>query len=227
MCAKRLSAADPGIGHVCEVRRDPGCHPPRVRGRTGEVRVVGLDLSLTKTGIADEDGTRTLSPGVGRVGPERLDWFRDRIVKEIHGADTSGPRCFDCFLPTIYGRHPGLVVLEGYSLGTARQQSHAHALGELGGIVRWTLWDLGIPYVDVSPATLKKYATGKGNAGKDAVLIAAVKRLAPVGDNNQADAWWLRAIGMDALGVPVVEMPKVNREALKGLVLPAGFGAVA
>jgi Holliday junction resolvasome RuvABC endonuclease subunit len=178
--------------------------------------VIGLDLSLTATGVAADDGNRTIK--VRSTGMARLVELRDRVQGECHRHPTlesqiwcAGGRC---------DNRPDLVVIEGYSMGTARQSSHAHGLGELGGVVRLWMWEAGVPYVDIPPACLKKYATGAGNAKKEAVLIAAVKRGAEVRDNNEADAWWLRAMGMDALGCPVVSVPALHRKALATVAWP-------
>lgn len=157
-------------------------------------KVVGLDPSLTATGVASTSGqTRLLRPGKRR-GPERLVWIRENILSLVSGAE--------------------LVVVEGYSYGS--QHSHAHALGELGGVVRVALFEAGIPYLDIPPSTLKKYATGKGNAKKELVLVEAVKRLDyPGANDNEADALWLRAIGREVLGDPIVELPKVHLKAME------------
>ena len=64
----------------------------------------------------------------------------------------------------------------------------AHAYG--GWLAILTAWceHHGIPYAGVPVATIKRHATGKGNAVKAAV-VAAVRALgfAP-GDDNEADA---------------------------------------
>lgn len=180
----------------------------RAKGARSEVvtaavpNVIGLDLSLTMTGVATAAGSFAIRCGNER-GMARLATVRNRVIGVV----------------SRNGR-ADLVVIEGYSMGTARQSSHAHGLGELGGVVRLVLWEAGVPYVDVPPACLKKYATGAGNARKEAVLIAAVRRGAEVQDNNEADAWWLRAMGMDALGSPVVVVPQLHRKALTTVAWP-------
>jgi crossover junction endodeoxyribonuclease RuvC len=75
----------------------------------------------------------------------------------------------------------------------------------------------------------KKYATGKGNANKGQMLEAASKRsgLDFDGDNNRADAWWLRALALDAYGEPVVEMPAVNRSVIGSVTWPVLSGSGA
>ncbi|MDQ2782217.1 MAG: hypothetical protein M3Y26_06735 [Actinomycetota bacterium] len=161
------------------------------------MNVVGLDLSLTATGLARANGTFTLK--TTKRGMDRLNWFRYYLAAEAQGAD--------------------LVAIEGYAFGRPNQACH---LGELGGVVRLELWRADIPYVDIPPATVKKYATGKGNASKGMVLEAASKRsgLDFAGDDNRADAWWLRALALDHYGEPVVSMPTVNRSALASVTWP-------
>lgn len=170
--------------------------------------VVGLDLSLTATGAAHPhpDGgamSRTLKAGARR-GMTRLAWLRDEIHTITTGAD--------------------LVTIEGYSFSS--RASQAHALGELGGVIRLALHEAGTPHLDVPPATLKTYATGRGNAGKVDVVVAARERLGYQGtDDNEADALWLRAIGLDLLGHPIVALPKTHRRALDKLTRPGDAAA--
>jgi Holliday junction resolvasome RuvABC endonuclease subunit len=162
------------------------------------VTIVGLDLSLTATGIATPDSRYVVDPG-RRRGPERLDYIAAAVREACSPAR--------------------MVAVEGYAFG--RPQGMA-ALGEVGGLVRWLLWRLGVPYVDVPPASLKRYATGHGNAPKDEVLAAAIRRLNYDGhDHNVADAMWLRAMAYDAYGDPVVVVPAEHRKAIGALRWPA------
>lgn len=51
----------------------------------------------------------------------------------------------------------------------------------------------GVPWSKIKATSLKKFATGKGNADKDAMRVAAEKRWGPLGedvDDNQVDAMW-------------------------------------
>jgi Holliday junction resolvasome RuvABC endonuclease subunit len=170
------------------------------------VNIVGLDLSLTATGVADTSGTSVLSTKLR--GCERLAWLREEIV---------------CLFPPLNdGTQDGLAVMEGYSYASANQ---AHQAGELGGVIRLALHEGGVPCIVVSPKTLKKYATGHGNAGKEEVLAAAIRRLNYEGhNNNEADALWLRQIGLAKWsGLHVV--PESHRVALDAVILPAEIGA--
>ncbi|MEV7154856.1 Holliday junction endonuclease [Streptomyces misionensis] len=153
-------------------------------------RILGLDLSITATGYALPDGqTGTFK------GPWKGDW---RLVA-IRTAVAGHADAID------------LAVIEDLP-------THAKAAGITGmvhGAVRTVLMEHGVPYALVTPATLKAYATGKGNADKTAMAIAALKRAGrEFGDDNQCDAWWLRAAGLDWYGHAEVDMPKAQRDRL-------------
>jgi Holliday junction resolvasome RuvABC endonuclease subunit len=46
----------------------------------------------------------------------------------------------------------------------------------------------GVPYAGVPVGTIKRHATGKGNANKDAMMAAARARGFSPADDNEADA---------------------------------------
>ena len=158
-------------------------------------RIVGLDLSLTATGIQTWQGPPYVITAKGLTGMERIDHIRRAI-----GTAMDDPI------------HIGLVLIEGYSFASAN--SHAHALGELGGLVRWTLWTTQTPYIDVPPASLKRFATGKGNAGKDAMVATAARAGCLANDNNAVDAWWLWQFGMYLTGDPKLPRTAYRDDAI-------------
>lgn len=171
----------------------------------------GVDLSLTSTGIATPLGEYAIK--VKTKGIERCEDIAHQILYYLaDGLDEDQAR-------------ERFVVIEGYSYGS--RNSQAHAAGELGGIVRHHLWRRSIPYIDVPPTTLKKYATGHGNAGKDLVVSAVTHRAGRVFDSNDTvDALVLRAIGCELLGQPspLGVLPKAQVAALAKLQLPEGIG---
>jgi Holliday junction resolvasome RuvABC endonuclease subunit len=161
-------------------------------------KVIGLDLSLTATGIAYLDGS------VRTVKTNSLDGDR-RLVTIV---DHVKAACLD---------RPDLAVIEGPVSRTAT----ATISGMVHGAVRLTLMDFGVPYVLIPPATLKAYATGKGTADKLAMAMAAYKRAEKeFTDDNQCDAWWLRIAGLDLLKSPVFELPAIQRARLGKVALP-------
>lgn len=162
-------------------------------------QVIGLDLSITATGIACWDGTTDTITAAKWGG----DWRLVNIRKQVH---------HHVLTPRV-----DLVVIEDLP-------THAHGAGITGmvhGAVRELLCDVGLPYVLVPPATLKKYATGRGNATKPDMRMALYQRAGiDLRDDNQVDALWLRYMGLDALGCPSVELPKSHREALDKVTWP-------
>lgn len=173
------------------------------------MNVLGLDLSLTATGIALPTGATSTIRTRGSDGDRRLTHIRDTI-RDL------------CAL----GGGVDLAVVEDLP-------THAHAAGITGmvhGAARTALLDAAVPYVLIAPATLKKYATGKGNADKTAMAMAAYKRFGvEFADDNQCDAYWLRAAGLDQAGDPIVPLPAAQREALAKVRWPGTglLGAIA
>lgn len=63
---------------------------------------------------------------------------------------------------------------------------------KFNGIIEKVCAQIGVEYVTYSPTEIKKFATGKGNAKKDQMIIAAKEKLDYVGENdNEADALWI------------------------------------
>jgi Holliday junction resolvasome RuvABC endonuclease subunit len=164
-------------------------------------RILGLDLSITATGVCLPTGTTVTIKTRTSDKDLRLVVIRDYLRMVIRDAVIDYAVIED--LPT-----------------------HAYGAGITGmvhGTVRAELMNLGIPYALVTPATLKKYATGRGNANKSAMILSAWQRArVEFRDDNQCDAFWLWQAGMDhfnAIDVAAV-MPKANRTALSVVEWP-------
>lgn len=153
------------------------------------MRILALDLSLTGTGFYDGDRLEVWRPKTLR-GHERLQFILDAVDAAI-GTDINIA-----------------VVIEGFSFGS--KGSSLYQVAGLGYLVRHRLWDAGIPFGVVPPTVLKKYATGKGNAGKPDMLDAAIRRFGYQGttDDNAVDAFLLWHLGMQHLGTPLIRVPK-------------------
>ena len=170
------------------------------------MNILAIDPSLTATGIATSlpffDANQTnlwMIRPKHRRGPERLIWIRKRVEEWVRTAD--------------------LIVIEGYSHGS---KYHAHALGELGGVLRVMFHEWEVPVAQMSPNSLKKLATGKGNSPKDAVLAAAIHRLQYQGhDHNEADALWLLEAVMQYYRRSSIKLPKTHLKALEAIEWPA------
>jgi hypothetical protein len=170
-------------------------------------RVVGLDLSLASTGVAVAEFD---PPGQGMdlVALIRTDRVR-------HPRLAGHPR-MNAILADVAGLAgwPDLVVVEGPSYGS--KGGHDHERGGLWWKITGYLHDTGFPYAVVPPATLKMYATGKGNAGKDEVLAAVIRRYpaVEVAGNDEADALVLAAMGCHRLDFPLGRVPASHSRAM-------------
>ena len=180
-----------------------GLFCPQDVARAGQhLRVIGLDLSLTSTGVALPDGSTVRIKTRAADGDRRLVVIRDRI-REV-----------------LAERGPHLAVVEDLP---------RHALGAgvtamVHGIVRTELVAAGVPYALVVAATLKSYAADHGNASKQTMSAAAYLHagveFADDKGGDQCDAWWLRAAGHDHYGQPMVRMPQAQRDRLRKVEWP-------
>jgi len=163
------------------------------------MNVIGLDLSLTSTGVSGNGTMAVISTPT--KGAERLHLMSMMIME--HFSDINKK----------------VAIIEGYSF--ASRNSQAHSIGELGGVVRVELWRRNIPYIEVPPTARAKFATGKGNASKIEVMSAVSARTGTVwsgpGADDMCDAWILEEMGLCAQGQERFEWPHQNRSALESI----------
>lgn len=171
------------------------------------MNLLALDLSLRSTGwatnVAKPRADRAGVFGAGyETGLARLASLRD-----------------DC-LALVRHAAADLVLLEGIAYA-AKGAMHAEICG-LHFAVQLALWEAKVPTLLIPPATLKKFATGKGNVDKAVVLTEAVRRLGYTGsDHNVADALWLLQAGLSHYQLDgQVHLPAKQREALAALHWP-------
>lgn len=187
-------------------------HPLSVTGLTPSVScplVVGIDPSLTSTGVATSLGTleciESKPRGTDIMARRYRLWDLCNRITSAAWADGD----------------PDLVVIEGPGMAALN-----HGGPDLIGLW-WLLVDRLIGNRNVAPAIVPpacrmKYATGKGNSKKD-VCMAAVCRRYPdfeVTGNDTADALTLCAMGRDYLGAPLVVVPQLHRLGLDGVSWP-------
>lgn len=173
------------------------------------MRAVGVDPSLTRLAVAvagDVNETAVVVPKKGQRGIPRLVELRDQVREWIRRY------------------RPSIIVMEGYSM--APRVGRLADLGELGGILKLTFYDEGFSEDDgtlviVAPKQLKKFATGRGNADKAAVVVAVYKRWGvEVQTDDEADAYALARIGLGLLGEKE-KLTQVQQDILQRLdVLP-------
>lgn len=157
------------------------------------IKVVGLDLSMTATGLAHTAGDLACWH---LIRPKSV---KDRRLGEIKAQVRS------------YSTRANFVLVEMLP----PNMKGAGITGMVQGVIRDMLIEAGIPYGDIGPSSLKKYATGRGGASKTEMSLAAMKRGGvELAENNLCDAWWLWAMANDYLDQPVFQLPKVQRDEL-------------
>ena len=170
--------------------------------------VIGLDLSLTGTGIcrlrgAVVDRLATVKPGK-RIGIPRMRYILEAITDVQRG------------------EHIDLAVVEGPSYGSAKGQRGHHERAGLWWLVAYGLERADQAYAVAPPRNRAQYATGNGASGKPAVMAAVNQRYGlAVTDDNQGDAATLAYMGADWLGVRVPPVPAHHRKALDKCAWPA------
>lgn len=178
------------------------------------MRITGLDLSLTGTGIAGNGWSLAL----GSTG---------NVVKDPYPARWTRINDLTARIIEAVGA-PDLVVMEGPSFNSVSTSDHDRA--GLWWKVYGRLVGADIPVAIVTPSQLKKYALGKGSGRKQQVIEQVVRRFGHIwtdlgGDDNQTDAAVLCAMGYDALGSPLVPMPAAHRAALTAVTWPEALVA--
>lgn len=170
------------------------------------IKIVGLDLSLTSTGIA------TTTPESG-VPSARVEKTSNKI---------SYPERYNKLLESILREVPEdkkvIFFIEGYSFGSFAKSSSMSYLIELGGIIKFELWKRGLPYIIVPPSLLKKFITGKGNAKKEDIKLHIYKKYGKeFSVSDAADAYGLIEFGSAYLtgnSISGKELTKTEQECI-------------
>lgn len=177
--------------------------------------VLGLDLSCESTGAALPDGTTTTITAPKQAGKKRT--LADDLDR-LHHIDRAVRAIFDGHADEV-GRPPDVVAIEDYAPGI--RSASAHRLAEVGGVVRLACRDYGIPIALIGTMQLKQYATGKGRADKGELRIEAYKRVGlEFPNDDECDAWWLRAMALDFYDAGVVAVPKSHAVVLHKIAWP-------
>lgn len=163
-------------------------------------RVVGIDLSLTSTGVAV-------------IGPDgAFEHVGTVLSPEPHGGDFVKlylrlDAIFDGIEALIGGfRHNDVVVIE------KALSHHSGAFGEM--LANWhnvvgNLIRRGITVIPIAPMTRAVYGSGGGKSDKSQVVLQVERRFptARVANNDEADAVILAAIGRHLAGCSIEPAP--------------------
>jgi len=163
------------------------------------MRYVGIDPSL-KTGIVlmNIDGTA---------------WG----AKEITTKEKSDPHRFLDIANSVIEllEKDDIVCIEGFSYGS--KGAAVSIQYGIGWSIRSALVQKGMTYIEVPPTTVKKFATGKGNAKKEDMVLPIYKRWGfEHKSDNVRDAFVLAKIA-EAL-TKDLDLTAYQKEALKKVV---------
>ncbi|AZS10444.1 RuvC-like resolvase [Mycobacterium phage Surely] len=176
--------------------------------------VLGIDTSLRATGMclvslppSVELGSwhgQCVTVGAPAATPDKSKRAMARRVKAL----------VDQIRWVFDDDRPDLVVME--TLAFAAKGEGVWVLPWIFGKVIELCEEFDVELLCAGTSQVKKYATGKGNADKDTVMLTVAKRwpeLAPA-NNNEADAACLAAIGCHYLGQPLGEPTVYQTEVL-------------
>lgn len=82
---------------------------------------------------------------------------------------------------------PDVMAIEGYAHG---QFSSVTAMVEVGTMLRFALRDT-VPFVEVSPTSIKKFVSGSGTSSKNKIMLEVYKQWAFEGSDDECDAFGL------------------------------------
>ena len=157
------------------LRRGLAGHPGSDHGRPSVSSILTLDLG-TQTGWALRDRDGAVTSGSESFKPQRFEGGGMRYLR------------FKRWLTEIKQSCDGIDAVYFEEVRRHAGVDAAHAYG--GFMAHLTAWceHHQIPYQGVPVGTIKKHATGKGNANKDQMISAARLRGHAPADDNEADA---------------------------------------
>lgn len=137
--------------------------------------ILALDLGTT-TGWALRGSDGNITSGSESFRPQRFEGGGMRFLR------------FKRWLTELKAVTDGIDALHFEEVRRHVSTDAAHAYG--GFLATLTAWceHHQIPYQGVPVGTIKKHATGKGNAGKDEVIAAIRAHGHAPSDDNEADA---------------------------------------
>jgi Holliday junction resolvasome RuvABC endonuclease subunit len=150
-------------------------------------KIVALDLG-TKTGYAytfdgkvhiGMSGVADFTPSRHEGGGMRMMRFSKWLEELLEGDD---------------------VILLYEEVASHKGTAAAHIYGGFLGILQTHCENNKIPYRGFPVGSIKKHATGRGNANKNDMIAHASRKFGRVESHDQADALWILSLGLTELG---------------------------
>lgn len=181
-------------------------------------RILGIDTSLTGTGLCRIDVAADGSLGTVPVTPLRYDMLVTtlRTAKPKTKTLREYSRRVTTVVNQIDGAFEGVDLVSMEDLAFSVRGDGAFVLPWIWGRVLDLCEKYDVPVIIVAPSQIKKYATGKGNCGKDEVLARMIRSFPSVNitNDNEADATTAGLIGCRRLGFPVDHITQARAEVM-------------
>lgn len=165
------------------------------------MKIVGVDLSLTSTGLATSGDSHRIETTNAWPITLRQNHIALKVAKACADADAVVlevlPPANKMRFTALYSERAGL-----YWMVRAKLEEQLPSRAGLG-------------LLDVK--NLKLYATGDGGADKAKVVEAARWHWGNYLSDDEADAKWLAAVGHHVLGDPIAALPPEHTRALSAL----------
>ena len=137
----------------------------------------GIDYSLTSPSICVHTGTEWSYENCKfyyMVNNEKFLESEDKkYVPSIYPSYGEDSERFDNLsewsIRILRAHSVNYVSLEGYAFGAV---GRVFQIAENGGLLKYKLWQNKMPVVLLAPTSIKKFATGKGNSNKEAMVEA-------------------------------------------------------
>lgn len=144
------------------------------------MNILALDIA-TVTGwkTKTSSGVWDLSPNRGESSGMRIVRFKSKVRELIRLEE---------------------INLVSYERAAGMHKSSIIVQSEMIGVLKDLCHELGIELAAYSAAQIKKDATGKGNANKEAMIQAAIKLGFTPADDNEADAIHLYNLTLKDVG---------------------------
>jgi Holliday junction resolvasome RuvABC endonuclease subunit len=150
---------------------------PRI---TKPTPIIAIDPGTNCGWAAISEHGDIMASGVFRLTPKRHESSGMRFIKFRSSLQS-----------LIQSVKPGIIAYEEVRRHAGTDAAHIY--GGIIGILTTVAIDLRIEYHGIPVATIKRHATGKGNASKEAMIAAANRHWpdANITDDNEADARWI------------------------------------
>lgn len=191
-------------------------------------RILGIDTSLTGTGLARIDIAENDDSPVSKYSfeaccatvsapkPNPKDKSKRAMARRVNALIAQIEPAIDC---GDY-EEPKVDLIAIESLAYGAKGASVWVLPWIFGRVLELAEKYDIPLIEVGTGQIKKYATGSGVADKSTVVIAVSKRWpeAEVKNDNESDAMTAGAVGCHYLGLPIVgTVTKYHDEVLAAI----------